>query len=122
MPHDVFVSYPSADKVTADAVVAALESHGLRCWYAPRDVVPGADWAASIVHAIGASRLTILVFSEATNTSEHILREVRQAADARTPILPFRISPENPSESLQYYIGGTHWLDALTRPLERHLE
>lgn len=121
MAHDVFVSYPSQDKTTADAVVAALESHGLRCWYAPRDVEPGADWAGAIVHAIKESRLTVLVFSGAANSSEHILREVRQAADAHTPILPFRISAADPSEPLQYYIGGTHWLDALTEPLEDHL-
>jgi len=122
MSHDVFVSYPSVDKATADGVVAALESHGLRCWYAPRDVIAGADWAGSIVQAIGASQLVVLVFSEAANASDHILREVRQAADARIPILPFRISPEAPNSSLEYYIGGTHWLDALTRPLEDHLE
>ncbi len=122
MSHDVFVSYPSVDKVTADGVVAALESHGLRCWYAPRDVIAGADWAGSIVQAIRDSQLVVLVFSEAANASDHILREVRQAADARIPIIPFRISPEAPNSSLEYYIGGTHWLDALTRPLEDHLE
>ena len=121
MAHDVFVSYPSDDKATADAVVAALEARGLRCWYAPRDVEPGADWAAAIIQAIGACQLTVLVFSQATNASTHILREVRQAADAQKPILPFRITPESPSESLQYYIGGTHWLDALTEPIEAHL-
>jgi hypothetical protein len=122
MSHDVFVSYPSEDKPTADAVVAALEAGGVRCWYAPRDVEPGADWAASIIGAVRASRLTILVFSEAANASRHILREVRQAADTGIPVLPFRITHEHPSDSLTYYIGDTHWLDALSPPLEDHLE
>ena len=37
------------------------------------------------------------------------------------PILPFRVEDVIPSESLQYYLGGIHWLDALTPPLEEHL-
>jgi hypothetical protein len=122
MAHDVFVSYPSVDKSTADAVVASLESAGLRCWYAPRDVRAGSDWAAAIIDAIESARLMVLVFSEATNSSDHILREVRQAADAHVPIVPFRTTSEQPSRSLEYYIGGTHWLDALSGPIERHLE
>ncbi|NND84252.1 MAG: toll/interleukin-1 receptor domain-containing protein, partial [Acidimicrobiia bacterium] len=121
MPHDVFVSYPSKEKPTADAAVTALETAGTRCWIAPRDVPPGADWAASIVDAIEHSRLMVLVFSDATNESSHILREVREAADANIPILPFRITPTEPSAALQYYVGGTHWLDALTPDLDGHL-
>jgi hypothetical protein len=35
---DVFVSYASQDAPTANAVVAALEHRGLKCWIAPRDV------------------------------------------------------------------------------------
>jgi hypothetical protein len=120
--HDVFVSYPSVDKSTADAVVASLESAGLRCWYAPRDVRAGSDWAGSIIDAIETARLMVLVFSEATNASDHILREVRQAADAHVPIVPFRTTSELPNRSLEYYIGGTHWLDALSGPMEQHLE
>jgi hypothetical protein len=118
--HDVFVSYASVDKPIADAAVASLEAAGLRCWYAPRDVLPGADWAGSIIDAITSSRLAVLVFSDATNASEHIIREVRQAADAGVPIVPFRIAPVGPSRALQYYIGGTHWLDAITEPRETH--
>lgn len=121
MANDVFVSYPSTEKTTADAVVAALEAAGTRCWIAPRDVPVGADWAGSIVGAIEHSRLMVLVFSDATNESSHILREVREAADAGIPILPFRITPTEPSPALQYYVGGTHWLDALTPDLEAHL-
>jgi hypothetical protein len=121
MAHDVFISYPTADKQTADAVVHSLEAAGIRCWIAPRDVAPGGDWAAEIVGAIGASRLMVLVFSDAANGSDHILREVRVASDAGIPIVPFRTTRSEPAPALAYYIGGTHWLDALTRPLERHL-
>ena len=52
MAHDVFISHSSKDKIAADAACAVLESHGLRCWIAPRDATPGKSWAAAIVQAI----------------------------------------------------------------------
>jgi hypothetical protein len=44
MTHDVFISYSSLDKAVADAACAALEAYGIRCWIAPRDIVPGKEW------------------------------------------------------------------------------
>ncbi len=54
IPHefDVFVSYSSHEKSIADAVVAAHEQAGIRCWYAPRDIAPGADWVDSITKSL----------------------------------------------------------------------
>jgi phage FluMu protein Com len=48
-PFDVFLSYSSKDKPTADAACAVLEARGLRCWIAPRDIIPGKEWGAAIV-------------------------------------------------------------------------
>src|SRR5688572_25696121 len=50
--HDVFVSHSAKDKAKADAVCDALEKGGVRCWIAPRDILPGANWATSILKAI----------------------------------------------------------------------
>ena len=65
MAHDVFVSYSSQDKPTADAIVASLEANGIRCWIAPRDILPGTDWSESIVEAIEEAGTMVLVFSGA---------------------------------------------------------
>ena len=48
MAHDVFISYSSKDKPVADAACATLESSGVRCWIAPRDVAPGVAYAESL--------------------------------------------------------------------------
>lgn len=122
MAHDVFISHSSSDKLTADATVAALEAHGLRCWVAPRDVIPGVQWANAIVQAITECRLMVLVFSSDANDSHHIVREVELAAHHRKPIIPLRVENVVPSPTLDYYIAGTHWLDAMDPPLEAHLE
>ena len=97
MTHDVFVSYPRPDKTVADAVVNTLENQDVRCWVAPRDVPPGADWAGAIIEAIDGCRLVVRVFSEATNDSDHIMREVRAASDAGVAIVPFRTVETEPN-------------------------
>jgi hypothetical protein len=49
---DVFISYASQDTAVANAIVEILEGNGLRCWIAPRDVVPGSHYADGIMSAI----------------------------------------------------------------------
>jgi serine/threonine-protein kinase len=122
MAHEVFVSYSHHDKPQADAVCAKLEAKGIRCWIAPRDVVPGQEWGAAIVEAIRSSRVMVLVFSSHANASPQIRREVQLAVSAETVLIPFRIEDVAPAESLEYFLGTPHWLDALTVPLEAHLE
>lgn len=81
----VFISYASQDAAVANVVVETLESHGVRCWIAPRDVVPGEFYAGAIVHAIDAAKAIVLVLSEHAATSQHVLREVERASAKRHP-------------------------------------
>lgn len=67
MAHDVFISYSFEDKATADAICATLENNNIRCWIAPRDIIPGTDWGASIIDAINESNVMVLVFSQNAN-------------------------------------------------------
>ena len=122
MAHDVFISHSQKDKAVADAVCAALEAGGHRCWIAPRDVLPGADWSASIVKAIKAAQAMVLVFSNDSNNSDHVRREMQTAANHDVAIIPFRIEDVKPSMSFEYFLGTQHWLDAMTPPLENHLK
>ena len=122
MAYDVFISYASEDKIVADAACAMLESHAVRCWIAPRDVLPGVAYGESIIDAIRGCRIMILVFSSKSNVSPHIPKEIERAVSAGVAIIPFRIEDVKPAKSLDYFIGNVHWLDALTPPLEQHLE
>jgi hypothetical protein len=121
MSFDVFISHPHQDKAIADAVCAQLEADGIRCWIAPRDIPPGAEWAGAIVEAIDRCRVMVLIFSSSANGSKQIHREVQRAFDREVPVLPFRIENIAPDKSLAYYMGPVHWLDALTTPIEHHL-
>jgi hypothetical protein len=122
MAFDVFISYSSKDKATADGTCAALEAAGIRCWIAPRDVRPGAEYAAAIIDAIDSCRLMVLIFSSNANASRQIPRELERAASKGVPIVPMRIEEIMPTKSMEYYLGEIHWLDALTPPLAAHLQ
>jgi len=121
MAHDVFISYSSKDKAVADAVCARLEVQGIRVWIAPRDVPPGSDFAESIIDAIDDCKVFVLIWSADANASAHILNEVNEAFNKGIVIIPFRIQDVQPTRAMQYYIGRTHWLDALSQPLEQHI-
>jgi len=122
MAHDVFVCHSAKDKTTADAVCAMLESNGIRCWIAPRDVTPGMEWSECIIDAIEECRVMVLVFTTNANESGQIRREIERAVNRGVAILPIRIEDILPARALEYFIGNVHWLDALTPPLESHLQ
>jgi hypothetical protein len=121
MAHDVFISYSTKDKIIADAVCAKLEEHRIRVWIAPRDVPAGSNFAQSIIRAINACKVFVLIWSANSNTSNHILNEINQAFDQGITIIPFRIQDIQPTDEMRYYFGRTHWLDAITPPLENHI-
>lgn len=122
MAHDVFISHSSNNRTVANAACAALESIGIRCWIAPRDVLPGRSYSGEITRAIQQSRAFVLIFSQHSNNSEQVLREVQLAANSHLHIVQFRIDAVSPSDDLEYYLSGPHWLDAVTPPLENHLD
>jgi hypothetical protein len=121
MPYDVFLSHSSKDKAVVDVICEWLEREGIRCWIAPRDIRPGANWGSSIVHAIRESPVMVLVFSNNANMSPQIKREVERAVHVNSMVIPVRIENIMPDDDLEYFLGMPHWLDAFNPPLEKHL-
>ncbi len=122
MAFDAFISHSSKDKVAADAACALLEGAGVRCWIAPRDIRPGGEYGAAIIDAIDQCRVMVLIFSLSANDSRQIHREIERAVTKGVPIIPVRIEEVTPTKSMEYFLGGIHWLDALTPPIESHLQ
>ena len=122
MPHDIFISHSSKDKTIADAACACLEARGLRCWIAPRDIIAGADWSASIIDGISGAKAMVLILSSHSNVSKQVVREIERAASRGIPVLPFRIEDVVLSKSLEYFLSSAHWIDAYHGPLKHSLE
>lgn len=114
MSHEVFVSYASSDRVVAYRMVDYLESCGVRCWVAPRDVPGGRNYAEAILNALHEARVFLLLFSEGSNSSEHVQREVERALHLSKPMVPVRIRDVFPSGAMDYYLATLHWIDAFS--------
>ena len=50
--HDVFISYSHHDAEIRAEIVEKLESAGISCWYAPRNIQPGEEWADAITRGL----------------------------------------------------------------------
>ncbi len=112
MLHKIFLSYSSVDRSVADAVCNQLELSGIKCWMAPRDIVPGEIYAKCLLNAINSSKLFVLIFSSDADHSEQVQKEVDRAIHAKLPIIPFKIDNLRPSAAMEYYLCNTQWLDA----------
>ena len=122
MAHDLFISYSTQDKAIADRLVHELEGKGVRCWIAPRDVAYGADWQQSILDAIAAAKALVLVFSAGANTSSTVRKEVLAAVESNVLVIPFRVEDVRPQGALRFNLIDVHWLDAVTPPLDPHID
>jgi hypothetical protein len=120
--NDVFISYSHADRKVADLICANLESKRIKCWVAPRDVPPGENYQASIIDAIDASSMMVLVFSAAANDSPHVIREITRAVSRGLVLIPFRIENVPLSKSMEYLISLPHWMEATEPPMDDHID
>ena len=76
MAHHVFISYASKNKQLADALCHTLEQHRISCWIAPRDVLPGEPYAREIIRGIRDCQIIVLIYTNDSNASEHVLNEI----------------------------------------------
>jgi hypothetical protein len=112
----VFISHSTKDKALADAICQRLESEGVKCWIAPRDIEVGSDWTEGIMRGIETCRVFVLVFSGNANGSEHVRREVAKAFSLKLAVIPFRIEAVMPNRSLGYFLETVQWLNAMDPP------
>ncbi len=121
MTKDVFISHSSQDRTIATTVCGALETRGLNCWIAPRDILPGSSWGESIVRALDECQIMVLVLTTQANASRHVVKEVERADNKLAQIITFRIDDVILNPSLEYFLSAKHWLNAVSRPVEAHL-
>jgi len=120
MTHDVFISYEKSDLAVVKSLCHALEAGGVSVWYAPRNILPGADWPDSVARAIDKCRLVVFVYSNHANESEYIRKEITYATSARKTIVPFCLSPMSECSGLRLFLSNAHWLDAYPPPMAAH--
>jgi TolB-like protein/Tfp pilus assembly protein PilF len=117
----VFISHSTKDKSVANAICHRLESEGIKCWIAPRDIQPGSNWTEAIMRGIEACRAVVLVFSTNSNKSEHVHREIAKAFALKLAVIPFRTDAVVPDPNLGYFLETVQWLEAADPPSPKQL-
>src|SRR5215471_16250106 len=111
MSAPIFISYSSRDRHIALTVCQALENRGLSCWISCRDISPGENFQVSIVRAIRAAKVMILVFSANSKNSEEIKKELVLAGQSRLIVIPVRVEDVSPDEAFAYELAIRQWID-----------
>jgi hypothetical protein len=107
----LFICHSSKDEAVAREVVAALEADGLKCWISERDVLPGENYQEAIVQALEAASGIVFLFSENSNKSLEIKKELSLGGSISVPVFPLRLSPIAPSGALRYELAVRQWID-----------
>jgi hypothetical protein len=119
----VFISHSRHDDAIGKRLCAALESHGIACWYSsrPSDLEPGVEWDDSIVAALDNSIAVVLLFSASANASKWVKRELTMAERRDVPVYPLRIEDIWPTGGMEAHLVSVQWTDAFLGPFESHL-
>ncbi len=94
--YSCFISYSSKDQKFAERLCADLQDKGVRCWFAPHDLLIGAKIWDAIDEAIKLRDKLLLILSENAINSDWVEDEVQKAfAEERerkqTVLFPVRI-------------------------------
>lgn len=106
-----FICFSSKDEAVAREVLAFLEARDLKCWISLRDVPPGHNYQESIVQAIEAAQGIVFLFSEHSNRSLEIKKELSIGGSISVPVFPLRLDPIAPSGALRYELAIRQWID-----------
>lgn len=108
-----FISHSSKDQALTERLAGMLETEGVTAWFTPRDVQTS-DFAGEIVTAIRHSREFVLILSEHSLRSEHVLNEIAVAFKGGGTNPCFRILRIDETElppSFEYYLERQHRIE-----------
>ncbi|MEN1680151.1 MAG: protein kinase [Planctomycetota bacterium] len=83
-----FIGHASQDSLLARQLAAALERHGMRCWFYGRDATPGATLFSQARKSMDRSQAFLALVSRAALASPDFSRELAYAVSRNRPILP----------------------------------
>ena len=105
----IFISYSSKDNIEAFKLCEFLEQKGNQCFIAPRNIQPGREYGEEIINGIDSSEGMILLLSENSNQSPHVLREVERAVSKKIPIYVYSLEQVALSKSMEYFLMTHQW-------------
>src|SRR5262249_9810427 len=94
------------------AFARSLRAAGVSVWIDEGGIEASTLWGQAIVEAIEACKVLVLMLSQASVSSAHVLREVTLASEAGKPILPLYLEPSViPPPALRYHLAGIQHIE-----------
>lgn len=118
----LFISFSSKNSDEAKRVCALLEQNNYPCFISSRDLIAGKEYAGQLIDNIADSKAVILLLSEDSNNSPHVLREVEYAVSKNIPIIVYALEEVKLSKSMEYYLMTHQWIPADSNKDERLLD
>lgn len=122
MTRQVFVSHASTDAHIALAICTGLESRGLSCWIAPRDVAFTGTYGSEIVKSLRECDVVLIVVTDAAAESQQVEREAERASHYQKRIIPVIVGRSDPGPRLEFYLAGRQHFPCPSAPDERFFD
>lgn len=108
----VFISHSSKNAGDAQKICTLIENNGYKCFLAPRDIRSGHEYAEEIINGIDTSEAMLLLLSQASNDSPHVLREIERAVSRNIPIIVYKLEEVKLSRSMEYFLMTHQWISS----------
>lgn len=107
---NVFISFSSKQQDEALRVCNIIEENGLSCFISCRDLVAGEIYAEQLISNIANCNTVVLLLSNDSNNSPHVLREIEYAVSHDIPVIVYSVEECTLSKSMEYFLMTHQWL------------
>lgn len=111
MSAEVFVSYARVDRARVLQLVERMRSAGVGVWIDEGGIHGASLWGQEIVDAIESARVMVLMLSDASITSDNVVKELSIASEDKKPILPVYLHQAEIPKSMRYQLAGIQHIE-----------
>ena len=115
---DIFLSYSRADRQLAERFVQAAAERGVSVWF-DFQIEGGQNWREKIVQALDSSKALVILFSEHSNKSTQLIKELAIADKLRKRVIPVLVSNCEPRGAYLYELASLNWINIQPDPETR---
>ena len=102
---NIFISHSSKNEKLTKRLCEMLESNGHSCVLASQESSSGRN-----DQGISKCEALLLILSDASNQSEHVLKEIEYAVSHCMPTLVYQIEDVRLNKSLEYFLMSNQWI------------
>ena len=111
MSAEVFVSYARVDRARVLQLVERMRAAGVGVWIDEGGIHGASLWGQEIVDAIESARVMVLMLSDASITSDNVVKELSIASEDKKPILPVYLHQAEIPKSMRYQLAGIQHIE-----------